>query len=112
MANRLKLDVRLAWLATMLVDVLAAADMASIRVKVEARVSPVRDHPRRAPSTSCGGVTLTIHVDNDGAGDEETRELVDFLRRSLDPPFIVVREGDHVRVVYQTSAAPSRVAFP
>lgn len=104
MANRLQLDVRLAWLATMLVDVLAAADMASVRVKVEARVSPVRNHPRRAPSTPCGGVTLTIHVDNDGASVEETRELVDFLRRTLDPPFIVVREGDQVRIAYQPRA--------
>jgi len=100
---RFKPSVRIRFVNQPLVGVLALAAMWSLRAGVDVDVNSVDDPaPDRAPTTLHGD-SLAVDLDTDGDRTADLRSLATFLRRTLERPYDIVFEGDHVHVEWDVA---------
>jgi hypothetical protein len=106
MGVQFKPEVRFTYLTPQLVTVLQLAALWSLRTRVGVEVNSIDDGPNIHMQTSLHGYSLAIDLDTVGDKMPDTQELAEFLRRTLDPQYDLVWEGDHVHVEWDVHRGP------
>lgn len=98
MSVRFKPEVRIVYLTAQLADILQQAALWSLRSRIDVEVNSIDDGAAVHMPTTLHGCSLAIDLDTVGDKQPETQQLADWLRRTLDPQYDLVWEGNHVHV--------------
>jgi hypothetical protein len=98
MSLRFKPEVRVIYLTEQLADVLQLAALWSLRSRIDVEVNSIDDGAAVHIADTLHGCSLAVDLDTVGDKQPETRELAEWLRRTLDPQYDLVWEGNHVHV--------------
>jgi len=105
---RFKPEVRIRRFTSQLGEILALASTYSALERIEIEVNSIDDTaPNRSPTT-LHGYGLAIDLDTANDKPQELEPLAEFLRRTLDPQYDVLLEGNHVHVEWDARRGPLR----
>jgi len=95
---RFKQEVRIIDLPWQLVAVLRLAALWSLRSRIHVEINSIDDGAGVHMGGSLHGLSLAVDLDTVGDKNPDIEQLAEFLRRTLDPQYDLVFEGDHVHV--------------
>lgn len=98
MSVRFKPEVRIVDLPPQLADVLRLAALWSLRSRVDVEINSIDDGAGVHMIGSLHGLSLAVDLDTVGDKNPDIEQLAEFLRRTLDPQYDLVFEGNHVHV--------------
>lgn len=98
MAVQFKPEVRVYAFTPQLTCVLALAAHWSLRTRVGVEVNSIDDGAPGRVGDTLHGYSLAIDLDTVGDKLPDLQDLAEFLRRTLDPQYDLVWEGNHVHV--------------
>ena len=106
MSLRFKPEVRIVYHTEQLAHVFLVASLWSLRSRVDVQVNSVDDGAGAHLLNSLHGCSLAVDLDIVNDRQLDLEELAEYLRRTLDPQFDIVWEGDHVHVEWDAHRGP------
>lgn len=106
MSIRFKPEVRIVYMTEQIADVLRLAALWSLRSRVDVEVNSIDDGQGVHIATTLHGCSLAIDLDTVGDKAPETQQLAEWLRRTCEPQYDIVWEGNHVHVEWDVHRGP------
>lgn len=106
MTLRFKPEVRIVDLSARIAGVLELAALWSLRTRVDVEVNSIDDGAFGRLQNTLHGFSLAVDLDTVGDKQDDLEELAEYLRRTLDPQYDVVWEGDHIHVEWDVHRGP------
>lgn len=107
---RFKPEVRISIFTSQITDVLFAASLWSVRVRVDVEINSIEDGPGVHMQGSLHPDGLAIDLDTVADKPADTLALGEYLRRALPAGYDVLFEGDHIHVEWDTKRPQLRKA--
>src|SRR5262249_55424995 len=106
MSLRFKPEVRITYLTEQLTTVLLLASLWSLRTRIDVEVNSIDDGAPGRVGNTLHGYSLAVDLDTVGDKQPELDELAEYLRRTLNPQYDCVWEGNHVHVEWDARRGP------